>query len=271
MDLTREGPGVAGHGADWEMLWQGHRPRGRPFQPAACGHPPWRRQHGHGSPGTAGTREMRRACRAEEQLQEACGGGNGLRPAPPSPRRLCAWGPCPAWACPLSHPLPLGSHVATADMFAPGPRPRAQHEPCGACLCVSGRMVRGACEHPPRMRCAGFPGGLERRLCPQRGCWAAGKWVLGLRAEVPPFSKVYGRTLSLPLLVILTGPRSPLHPCSMHVFISSVNTHPLHHLSVHKRVFCGAFVSSRRVLLTSAGEMGDGCPGEECRLCGQTA
>lgn len=124
------------------------------------------------------------------------------------------------------------------------PRPRAQHEPCGACLCVSGRMVHGACEHPPRMRCAGFPGGLERRLCPQRGCRASGKWVLGLRAEVPPFSKVYGRSLSLPLLVILPGPQSPFHPCSTHVFISSVNTHPLHHLSVHKRVFCGAFVSS---------------------------
>lgn len=84
MDLTREGPRVAGHGADWEMLWQGHRPRGRPFQPAASGHPPWRRRHWHGSPGTAGTPEMRRARGEEEPRQEAHGGGNGLRPDAPA-------------------------------------------------------------------------------------------------------------------------------------------------------------------------------------------
>lgn len=52
----------------------------------------------------------------------------------------------------------------------PSPGPWAQHEPCGVCLsaappiwvvsvCVSGRMVRGARQHLPRMWCAGFPGG----------------------------------------------------------------------------------------------------------------
>lgn len=213
MDLTREGPGVAGHGAGWEMLWQGHRHRGRPFQPAACGHPPWRRQHEHGWPGTAGTREMRRACRAEEQLQEAGGGGNGLRPAPPAPSSLC-----PAWACPLSHPLPLGSHVATADMFAPGPRPRAQHEPCGACSCVSGRMVRGACEHPPRMLCAGFPGGLERRLCPQG---LLGGWKMGFGVKSRGASIQQG-------LWSFTQSSPPCHPAWTPVSSSS-----LFHARVH--------------------------------------
>lgn len=172
MDLTREGPRVAGHGADWEMLWQGHRPRGRPFQPVVSGHPPWRRQHGHGSPVTAGTREMRRAGGEEEQRQEAHGGGNGLRPDP-----------LPVVSvledhAQLGHVLCLTHHRWAAvwplqTCLPPGPRPWAQHEPCGACLsaappvwvmsvCVSGRMVHGACQHPPRMRYAGFPGGPDR-------------------------------------------------------------------------------------------------------------
>lgn len=62
-----------------------------------------------------------------------------LAPRPPSPRRLCAWGPCPAWACPLSHPLPLGSRVATADMFAPGPGRGHNMSPAEpACVCLGG-------------------------------------------------------------------------------------------------------------------------------------
>ena len=66
-------------------------------------------------------------------------------------------------------------------------------------------------------------------------------------------------------------PFPPYHPartpvsssslCSTYVFISSVSTRSFHHLLIHRRVFSGAFVSSRHVLLTLAGEMGDGCPG----------
>lgn len=165
MDLTREGPSLVELGADWEI--QGLRPRRRPFQPAVSGHPPWRTRHG--APGTAGTRELRRACGEEEQRQGARAGGNSLRPEPPLVASVLGD------HAQLGHVLCLTRHRwASAwplqTCLPPSPRPWAQHEPCGACLsaappiwvvsvCVSGRMVRGARQHLPRMWCAGFPGG----------------------------------------------------------------------------------------------------------------
>ena len=78
----------------------------------------------------------------------------------------------------LGHVLCLTHHRWAAvwplqTCLPPGPRSWAQHEPCRACLsaappvwvvsvCVSGRMVRGACQRPPRMWYARFPGGLDR-------------------------------------------------------------------------------------------------------------
>ena len=162
MDLTREGPSLVELGADWEI--QGLRPRGRPFQPAVSGHPPWRMRHGDGR--DAGIEKGMRGGRAT--AGSTC---RRERLAPRPPLIASVLGD----HAQLGHVLCLTRHRwASAwplqTCLPPSPRPWAQHEPCGACLsaappiwvvsvCVSGRMVRGAHQHLPRMWCAGFPGG----------------------------------------------------------------------------------------------------------------
>ena len=127
MDLTREGPRVAGHGADWEMLWQGHRPRGRPFQPAASGHPPWSTRGGRAAAGS--TWRWERLAPRRPRLLSLC-----LRTmptlgmsfaSPTTAGQLC--GHC-RHVCP---PVPGRGH----NMSPAEPACR-QLLPSGSCLCV---------------------------------------------------------------------------------------------------------------------------------------
>lgn len=141
MDLTREGPSLVELGADWEI--QGLRPRRRPFQPAVSGHPPWRTRHG--APGTAGTRELRRACGEEEQRQGARAGGNSLRPDPHS-SPLCL-GTMPSLGMSSASPATAG-HLRGRCRHVCPPAPGRGHNmspaepacrqllPSGLCLCV---------------------------------------------------------------------------------------------------------------------------------------
>ena len=138
---------------------------------------------------------------------------------------LCAWGPCPAWTCPLlRHPPPLGRWAHGAELrggcrhVCPWPPSRRHNmsppEPAcqwlggssclgRVCLCMSGKVDPAqACKHPSQDAravpgCAGSPGGLDRRSCSKRGHQVARKQVLGLEEQrCISFSKIYELTLS---------------------------------------------------------------------------
>lgn len=112
-------------------------------------------------------------------------------------RHVCPWPPAPSPTCALWSLLVSGGAAPPVRVMS---------------VCVWEKAVHAVSTLPGR-GCAGFPGGLERRPCPERGRRAAGKRVLGKEQRCIPFSKVYGHSFSLSFLIIRHGPQSPLRPC----------------------------------------------------------
>lgn len=148
---------------------------------------------------------------------------------------LCAWGPCPVWTCPLPHPPLLGTQACGAGLSGHCrhvcPRPPATGITCAlqshlvgsgtaspvwvVSLCVSAKTALWGLGVPlPGRGCAGLPGGLERRPCPERGPWAVGNVCWDQRANVHPIQQsLWSFLQSFPPYLPCTDLRSPLCHC----------------------------------------------------------